>query len=289
MRGVTGAQVARSLLDSNGLQQVKVERAKGFLSDHYDPRAKVLRLSPAVHDSPSIAAAGIAAHEMGHALQDARNYAPLGLRSVMVPSVRLGSWMGADPVLYWIPGQHHRTSLVWPGPLCRHGRICSGHTARRVRRQPQSQATSRQPRRSGQPGDGWSEQGSECSGPDLCSRRPPGHQHAPLLWVSPDGEARLTSRVPGSEFWVEPRPDTLRSDPNRCQEVSCQGVSPRLWDSEINTIGRHAFSPSDSPTRPPMPEPLPRVREQPSVLGNLFRFFSLFRIRRQVPDGQKWD
>ena len=113
MRGVTGAQVARSLLDSNGLQQVKVERAKGFLSDHYDPRTKVLRLSPAVHDSHSVAAAGIAAHEMGHALQDARNYAPLGLRSVMVPSVRLGSWAG--PILFFIGYLVNATGLAWFG------------------------------------------------------------------------------------------------------------------------------------------------------------------------------
>ncbi len=113
MRGVTGAQVARSLLDSNGLQQVKVERAKGFLSDHYDPRTKVLRLSPAVHDSHSVAAAGIAAHEMGHALQDARNYAPLGLRSVMVPSVRLGSWAG--PILFFIGYLVNLTGLAWFG------------------------------------------------------------------------------------------------------------------------------------------------------------------------------
>ena len=113
MRGVTGAQVARSLLDSNGLQQVKVERAKGFLSDHYDPRTKVLRLSPVVHDSHSVAAAGIAAHEMGHALQDARNYAPLGLRSVMVPSVRLGSWAG--PILFFIGYLVNVTGLAWFG------------------------------------------------------------------------------------------------------------------------------------------------------------------------------
>ena len=113
MRGVTGAQVARSLLDSNGLGQVKVERAKGFLSDHYDPRSKVLRLSPAVHDSPSVAAAGIAAHEMGHALQDAQNYAPLGLRSAMVPSVRLGSWAG--PILFFIGYLINFTGLIWVG------------------------------------------------------------------------------------------------------------------------------------------------------------------------------
>ena len=113
MRGVTGAQVARTLLDSNGLQQVKVERAQGFLSDHYDPRTKVLRLSPAVHDTPSVAAAGIAAHEMGHALQDAQNYAPLGLRSVMVPSVRLGSWAG--PVLFFIGLMVAFNGLAWFG------------------------------------------------------------------------------------------------------------------------------------------------------------------------------
>ena len=113
MRGVTGAQVARSLLDSNGLQQVRVERAKGFLSDHYDPRTKVLRLSPAVHDGPTVAAAGIAAHEMGHALQDAKNYAPLGLRSAMVPSVRLGSWAG--PILFFIGYLINFTGLIWVG------------------------------------------------------------------------------------------------------------------------------------------------------------------------------
>ncbi len=113
MRGVTGAQVARSLLDSNGLQQVRVERAKGFLSDHYDPRTKVLRLSPAVHDGPTVAAAGIAAHEMGHALQDAQNYAPLGLRSAMVPSVRLGSWAG--PILFFIGYLINFTGLIWVG------------------------------------------------------------------------------------------------------------------------------------------------------------------------------
>lgn len=113
MRGITGAQVARSLLDANGLQEIKVERAQGFMSDHYDPRAKVLRLSPAVHDRPSIAAAGIAAHEMGHALQDARNYAPLGMRSVMVPSVKLGSWAG--PILFFIGYLVNFTGLAWFG------------------------------------------------------------------------------------------------------------------------------------------------------------------------------
>ena len=69
--GITGAEVARRLLDSQGLQAVKVESTPGMLSDHYDPRVKVLRLSQEVYNTPSVAAAGIAAHEAGHALQDA--------------------------------------------------------------------------------------------------------------------------------------------------------------------------------------------------------------------------
>ncbi len=93
-RNVTGAQVARTLLDSFGLHDVGVEETSGFLSDHYDPRHKVLRLSPDVYRSTSVAAAGIAAHEMGHALQDARGYAPLQVRSAMVPAVQFGSFLG---------------------------------------------------------------------------------------------------------------------------------------------------------------------------------------------------
>ena len=94
MRGFTGAQVARALLDSFGLQEVKVEAAKGFLTDHYDPRSKTLRLSEATYASPSIAAVGVAAHEMGHALQHSQNYAPLALRSAIVPAAQFGSGLG---------------------------------------------------------------------------------------------------------------------------------------------------------------------------------------------------
>ncbi|MDQ4077984.1 MAG: zinc metallopeptidase [Chloroflexota bacterium] len=93
-RGLTGAQIARYLLDSEGLHEVAIEETQGMLSDHYDPRGKVLRLSPDVYRGSTVAAAGIAAHEMGHALQHARNYAPLALRSAMVPSVQFGSWLG---------------------------------------------------------------------------------------------------------------------------------------------------------------------------------------------------
>jgi len=85
--GVTGAEVARRLLDSQGLRHVRIETTPGLLSDHYDPRTKVLRLSQDVFYTPSVAAAGIAAHEAGHALQDADNYFPMQVRSFIVPLV----------------------------------------------------------------------------------------------------------------------------------------------------------------------------------------------------------
>lgn len=93
-RGLTGAQVARQMLDAEGLYNVEVEMTQGMLSDHYDPRSKVLRLSKEVYSTPSVAAAGIAAHEMGHALQDAKQYAPLKLRSALVPATQFGSSLG---------------------------------------------------------------------------------------------------------------------------------------------------------------------------------------------------
>ena len=100
VRGWTGAQVARAVLDGNGLYDVAVERVQGFLSDHYDPSKRVLRLSPEVYDSPSLAAAGVAAHEAGHAIQHKLAYSPLQLRSTMVPTVQIGSWIG--PIIFMI-------------------------------------------------------------------------------------------------------------------------------------------------------------------------------------------
>jgi Zn-dependent membrane protease YugP len=94
MRGLTGAQVARQILDTNGLYDVKVEETQGFLSDHYDPRSRTLRLSPNVARVPSVSAVGVAAHETGHALQHAKGYLPLQIRSLMVPAVQIGSWLG---------------------------------------------------------------------------------------------------------------------------------------------------------------------------------------------------
>ncbi len=99
-RGLTGAQAARAILDANGLYDVAVERVKGFLSDHYDPRSRVLRLSPGVYDNPSIASVGVAAHESGHALQHAKGYWPLQLRTTIVPTVQVGSWLG--PIIFII-------------------------------------------------------------------------------------------------------------------------------------------------------------------------------------------
>lgn len=90
-RGYTGLQVARALLDSNGLQHIPIEVARGQLSDHYDPTKRVLRLSGEVYQSSSIAAVSVAAHEVGHAIQHARGYAPLSLRNMILPVARFGS------------------------------------------------------------------------------------------------------------------------------------------------------------------------------------------------------
>jgi uncharacterized protein len=92
--GLTGAQAAARLLASQGLDDVRIERSGGFLSDHYDPRTNTLRLSPGVYDSPSLSAIGVACHEAGHALQQAGRYAPLALRSALVPVASLGSSLG---------------------------------------------------------------------------------------------------------------------------------------------------------------------------------------------------
>lgn len=89
--GMTGAEVARMVLDRSGLQNVEIERVAGNLTDHYDPRTKVLRLSNDVYSRPTIASAGVAAHEAGHALQDQVEYGPLKLRSFMVPFASFGS------------------------------------------------------------------------------------------------------------------------------------------------------------------------------------------------------
>lgn len=116
--GITGAQAARRILDDYGLQHVGVERVSGFLSDHYDPRAKVLRLSPQVYEAPSLASVGVAAHEAGHAIQDKDGYAALRLRSAMVPTVQFGSRLG--PIIFMVGlfmSSAFGNSIAWLGLL----------------------------------------------------------------------------------------------------------------------------------------------------------------------------
>lgn len=89
--GITGSQAARRLLNSAGIYDVAIELGRGFLSDHYDPANRVLRLSESVYSGNSLASVGVAAHEVGHAIQHANGYAPLRLRSSLVPMANIGS------------------------------------------------------------------------------------------------------------------------------------------------------------------------------------------------------
>lgn len=113
---LTGAAAARHMLDSAGLQDVEIEPIRGQLTDHYDPRSRVLRLSEGVYGQRSLAAVGIAAHEAGHALQHAENYAPLAIRSLAVPAASFGSsagiWLIIGGAVFTLPG------LLLLGILC---------------------------------------------------------------------------------------------------------------------------------------------------------------------------
>lgn len=111
--GLSGAEVARRILSANGLYNVKVEPVQGFLSDHYDPISRTLRLSPEVYQSNSVAAAGIAAHEAGHAIQHADGYVPLQVRSAIVPTVQIGSWLG--PIIFMVGLFFAGTTVAWIG------------------------------------------------------------------------------------------------------------------------------------------------------------------------------
>lgn len=99
-RGLTGAQVARFILDNAGLQNIAIEPVRGQLTDHYDPRGKVLRLSEGVFDSQSVAAIGVASHEVGHAIQDATNYGPMRLRGAIVPLAAIGGNLSMVLILF---------------------------------------------------------------------------------------------------------------------------------------------------------------------------------------------
>jgi Zn-dependent membrane protease YugP len=92
MSGLTGSEAARKMLSFTGIRDVKIEEVDGFLSDHYDPIARTLRLSPGVYNSDSLSAIGVACHEAGHAIQHATGYIPLTLRSALVPAVQIGTY-----------------------------------------------------------------------------------------------------------------------------------------------------------------------------------------------------
>ena len=98
-QGYTGSQIARRILDANGLTDVRIEGIRGNLTDHYDPTARVVRLSDSVYDSPSIAAIGVAAHEVGHAIQHANSYAPLTIRNAIIPVTNIGSKLSIPLIL----------------------------------------------------------------------------------------------------------------------------------------------------------------------------------------------
>lgn len=102
MSGMTGAEAAQRILNQNGIYDVRVEHIKGSLTDHYDPSAKVLRLSDSVYGSNSVAAIGVAAHECGHAVQHQQGYAPLKFRSALVPAANIGSRLGIPLILLGI-------------------------------------------------------------------------------------------------------------------------------------------------------------------------------------------
>lgn len=118
-RGVTGAEVARAILDTSGIHDVSVEPTRGLLSDHYHPLQKRLRLSEDNYAGDSVAAAGVAAHEVGHALQHAQGYVPLMVRSALVPVCVAGQWIGQIAMLagvlfsFVLPTGFGQTMLIW--------------------------------------------------------------------------------------------------------------------------------------------------------------------------------
>ena len=115
--GLTGAEAARRILQGAGIYNVRVEHISGNLTDHYDPRGKVLRLSDTVYGSPSVAAIGVAAHECGHAIQDDQAYAPLRLRAAFVPVANIGT-KAAIPIILLGLVLGSSYTLVQVGLLC---------------------------------------------------------------------------------------------------------------------------------------------------------------------------
>jgi Zn-dependent membrane protease YugP len=115
-RGMTGAQAAYEVMRANGVMNVRIERVGGNLTDHYDPRSNVIRLSDSVYDSTSVAAVGVAAHEAGHAVQYAVNYAPIRIRMAIVPITNIGSQLSWPLILLGLV--FSMQALLGLGVLC---------------------------------------------------------------------------------------------------------------------------------------------------------------------------
>ncbi len=115
MRNLTGLDAARIILGPEGLGDVQVEGIAGQLTDNYDPRTKILHLSQGVAQQPSVAALAVTAHEIGHALQDHTNFAPLRLRGAIVPAVQVSAWVA--PILFFIGLFTQLAGLAWLGVI----------------------------------------------------------------------------------------------------------------------------------------------------------------------------
>ncbi|MGN0178665.1 MAG: zinc metallopeptidase [Monoglobaceae bacterium] len=109
--GLTGADAARRILDMNGLYNVRIERVSGDLTDHYDPRTNVVRLSDATYSSQSVGAIGVAAHEVGHAVQHATGYAPIKIRNSIVPVVNVCSMLSMPIILLGVILSYNQTMV----------------------------------------------------------------------------------------------------------------------------------------------------------------------------------
>lgn len=120
-RGITGAQAAQRVLSANGVTGVRIERVSGNLTDHYDPKTNVIRLSDSVHDSASVAAIGVACHEAGHAVQYAQHYAPIKLRAAIIPITNIGSKLAMPLILLGLIfsfGENFSYGFVYAGIAC---------------------------------------------------------------------------------------------------------------------------------------------------------------------------
>lgn len=120
-RRITGADAARRVLAANGVNGVRIERVSGNLTDHFDPKTNVIRLSDSVYDASSVAAIGVAAHEAGHAVQYAQSYGPIKLRAAIIPVTNIGSKLAMPlillGILFGVAGEYNYT-LVYIGIAC---------------------------------------------------------------------------------------------------------------------------------------------------------------------------